>query len=308
MNPKAMLRLLLALAILSLTTTSSTAAFAEEAMWSASPDEKSEEDDDEFETPENFRLKIAGEFGLLSVLYNKIQQGTDGTYFDYVQDGGFELFNPFMRASGELQWRGRHNAILLYQPIDLRSRVRLNDELIVDERTFDEGQMLDLRYGFDFFRATYHYDLSPREDLELGIGGGFQMRIAEIEYIPIDGSEGRVNRDLGPVPLIKLRARYDFSNKYWVGTELDGFYANVRIVNGDTEADVTGAILDASLRGGAKLGEGLDGFLNVRYIGGGGVGTSPSDAELPGDGYTKNWLHAVSISLGFYFEPMYLTD
>lgn len=287
--------------------TAQTKTNAEGVMWSASPDVSQEEE--AFETPENFKLKIAGEFGLLSVLYNKIQQGESGTYFDYVNDGGFELFNPFLRASGELQWRGRHNVILLYQPIDLRSRVRLEDDLTVDELTFPEGKMMDLRYGFDFFRTTYHYDLSPREDLEIGVGGGFQMRIAEIEYVPIDGSEGRVNRDLGPVPLLKFRARYDFSNKYWVGTEVDGFYANIRIANGDREADVTGAILDASLRGGAKLGKGLDGFVNLRYVGGGGVGTSPSDAEeQPGDGYTKNWAHFAAISLGFYFEPMYLTN
>ena len=83
--------------------TAQTKTNAEGAMWSASPDVSQEEE--AFETPENFKLKIAGEFGLLSVLYNKIQQGESGTYFDYVNDGGFELFNPFLRASGELQCR-----------------------------------------------------------------------------------------------------------------------------------------------------------------------------------------------------------
>ena len=50
--------------------------------------------------------------------------------------------------------------------------------------------MMDLRYGFDFFRLTYAYDLVKAEDLEVALGGGFQMRIATIEFIPIDGSEG----------------------------------------------------------------------------------------------------------------------
>jgi len=258
-------------------------------------------------TPEDFRLRLSTEFGLLSVVYNKIQQGRDGTYFDYVEDGGFELFVPFLRASGELQWRGRHHATFLYQPLNLRSRVRLNDDLVVDGLTFPEGKMMDLRYGFDFYRASYHYDLAAREDLELSVGAGFQMRVAEIEYIPIDGSEGRLNRDLGPVPLVKLRARYDLPSKYWVGAEVDGFYANIRILNGDLESTVTGAICDASVRAGAKLGDGLDGFVNVRYVGGGAVGDSPPEPGEVGDGYNKNWAHFMAVSLGFYFEPIVLT-
>ena len=296
------------LPLLALLSFASAPLFAQtppSAGWSPDADMATPQQD--VATPKNFKLTMAGEFGLFSVVSNKIQQGRDGTYFDYVEDGGFELFLPFLRASGELQWRGRHNAILLYQPIDLRSRVRLDDALTVDGLTFPEGKMMDLRYGFDFFRATYHYDLSPRDDLEIGVGGGFQMRIASIEYVPIDGSEGRINRNLGPVPLLKFRARYDLPSRYWIGTEIDGFYANVKIANGDTNSDVTGAILDASVRAGAQLGEGLDGFVNLRYVGGGAEGSNP-DSTGPGDGYNKNWAHFAAISLGFYFEPLTLTQ
>ena len=59
-----------------------------------------------------------------------------------------------------------------------------------------------------------------------------------------------------------------------------------------------------SLRGGVALGDGLDGFLNVRYVGGGGEGSDPDEAEDGvGDGYVKNWTSLMAISLGFYFEP-----
>ena len=106
------------------------------------------------------------------------------------------------------------------------------------------------------------------------------------------------------MPLLKLRVRKDFDSGYFLGTEIDGFYANIRILNGDTESDVTGAIYDGSLRAGKRLGDGLDAFLNVRFLGGGAEGTSEDDArDNPGDGYSKNWLHTASISLGFYFEP-----
>ena len=254
-----------------------------------------------------FALTLGSEFGLLSVVSHTIQKGQSGTRFDYVEEGGQELFVPFLRLSGELDWRQRHTVTLLYQPIDLRTRVRFGRDVTVDDITFEEGEMMDLRYGFDFFRLTYAYDLVKAEDLEVALGGGFQMRIAAIEFIPIDGSEGRVSRDLGPVPLLKLRVRKDFDSGYFLGTEIDGFYANIRILNGDTESEVTGAVYDGSLRAGKRLGDGLDGFLNLRVLGGGSEGINEESArEEPGDGYTRNWLTAATVSLGFYFEPMAL--
>lgn len=297
---------LLCVSALSLSFTSSALAHdATSASWSASPDGVAaplvEQDRD-------FALTLGSELGLLSVMYNKLQQGSDGTYFDLVDEGGQDLFVPFARLSAEMLFKRRHTVTLLYQPIDLRSRVRLRRDIVVDERTFSQGTSMDLRYGFDFFRATYTFDLAAAEDLELSVGGGFQMRVAAIEFFPVDGSEGRASRDLGPVPLLKLRVRKDLPSGWFFGTEIDGFYANIPVANGDLEADVTGAIYDASLRAGRTLGPGLDGFLNVRFLGGGGVGTSPSDArDEPGDGYVKNWLHAATVSLGFYFEPMVLT-
>lgn len=60
---------------------------------------------------------------------------------------------------------------------------------------------------------------------------------------------------------------------------------------------MVGAILDASGRYGLTLNRGIDTFLNLRYLGGGSVGIG--DSTGPGDGYTKNWLHFTSLSLGF---------
>ncbi|MBC8229961.1 hypothetical protein H8E77_10490 [bacterium] len=59
--------------------------------------------------------------------------------------------------------------------------------------------------------------------------------------------------------------------------------------------------MDASTRIGFELTDYLDSFLNVRYIGGGSKGTEADDPG-PGDGFTDNWLHTMSISLGFYIR------
>ncbi len=71
-----------------------------------------------------------------------------------------------------------------------------------------------------------------------------------------------------------------------------------------SDSDVTGAILDTSLRVGRPVTDQIDAFLNLRYLGGGGEGTSKDDDDF-GDGYVSNWLHFATVSLGFTFgAPM----
>ena len=130
------------------------------------------------------------------------------------------------------------------------------------------------------------------------------MRVAELDFITRDMTLVRNSRNLGPVPLLKARARYNFDNGWWLGAEVDGFYAAIRILNGDLENEVIGGIIDASLSAGKELRPGLDAFLALRYVGGGAEGTSGEDAsERPGDGYTRNWAGFATVSLGFRFDP-----
>ena len=283
-------------------TLASSSALAQQATWSATPDPEPRVE----EGIDGFDLQISSEFGLASVLYHKIQQGESGTYFDYKADGGQELFQPFLRLGADAVFGGRHQVTLLYQPLQLKSRVRLQDTITVYDKEFPEGKTMDLTYGFDFYRATYAFDLFASEKVDLALGGGFQMRNAAVLFTPTDGSEGRINRNIGPVPLLKLRARYNFDSGYWVGSEIDGFYARIRIINGDTNSDIMGAVYDANLRAGATLADGLDAFLNVRFLGGGSEGTDTDDTDPTSDGYTKNWLHLTTVSLGFYFDPLLL--
>ncbi|MEM7657207.1 MAG: hypothetical protein AAF399_13820, partial [Bacteroidota bacterium] len=62
-----------------------------------------------------------------------------------------------------------------------------------------------------------------------------------------------------------------------------------------------GAILDGSLRFGSKMRETDRLFLNLRYLGGGAVGTSDDD-EGPGDGYVRNWLHFLTVGIGYTYQ------
>jgi hypothetical protein len=240
------------------------------------------------------RLDATAELGGLSPLYHRLQFGRDGTSFDYVKDGGQDVIFPFGRLSMDLVM-GRHHVVFLYQPLELDTQVVVPRAVTVDGLTFPAGTPLDLRYGFPFYRLSYLYQVSSRPGLSIQLGGSLQIRNATITFSSADGQTRRANRDVGPVPAFKTRIEYTAATGWFTGLEIDGFYAPVKYLNGG-KSDVTGAIVDASVRGGYHFSPAVAGFLNVRWLGGGAEGTSePEDFS---DGYTRNWLHFLIVSLG----------
>jgi len=134
------------------------------------------------------------------------------------------------------------------------------------------------------------------EKHELSIGLSMQIRNATIDFKSQDGKIFTSNRNIGPVPVLKSRGRYSFERGGFLGYEVDGFYAPISVING-SDNEVTGAIVDLSLRGGLALpAANGEMFLNLRYLAGGAVGQS--DPEPTYDGYTKNWLHFMTVSIG----------
>jgi hypothetical protein len=243
-----------------------------------------------------YRLGLTAEIGTVKALSHRIQFSNNGTMFDYVADGGQDILFPFTRLTADLDIGERHSVVLLYQPLTLLSEVQLQDDLVVDNGTFLAGEALDLKYGFDFYRASWLYDLQADPSRELALGLSLQLRNADIQFTSADGTLRRVNRDLGPVPILKLRTRQPLRGAAWWGFEVDGFYAPIKYING-SDTDVVGAIADASLRVGVPLELGGEAFLNLRYVGGGAEGTSQR-YDGPGDGYVENWVHFVALSLG----------
>ena len=156
---------------------------------------------------------------------------------------------------------------------------------------------MELRYGFDFYRISYLFDFwkDPRNELAAGIS--LQVRDAVIVFAQKDGAKIVSSQGVGPVPILKFRLKRYLGRVFWLGSEIDGFYASGRYITGSSN-DFVGAILDASLRAGFTPKEPLDVFLNARYIGGGAVGTDQSAAVGGVDGYTRNWLNTISVSLG----------
>ena len=240
------------------------------------------------------RLTGVLESGFLAVLSHSVQFSNDGTVFSYRREGGQNVLFQVYRASAELEIERRHKLLFLYQPLSLRTQVSLDRNLRVDGLDFPAGTTVNLVYDFPFYRLSYLYDLGLDGVEELSLGLSLQIRNATISFSSEDGSLFRDNRDVGPVPLLKARGRLRFGSVFWTGFEIDWIYAPVSYLNGSDTA-VTGALLDASLRGGVSFRQ-AEAFFNIRYLSGGATGTS--DDTGPGDGFVSNWLDFLTVTLG----------
>ena len=198
----------------------------------------------------------------------------------------------FARVSAELEILKRHSIILLYQPLDLRTSATLTRAIRVDGLDFPALTPMRFRYGFDFYRVSYLYDLlkSPRHELSIGLS--LQLRVANIEFASQDGTLQRTSQNLGPVPILKVRGRYTFPSSAFLGFELDA----IGIQFPSELGSVTGLLFDASVRAGYAPTSFLEVFLNLRYLGGGARG--PGSAPDFGDGYVDNFLHTMIGSVG----------
>ncbi len=251
-----------------------------------------------------FRASAVAELGFLDVHSNIVRYGQSGSLFRFTEDGGQDNLFLFTRLSVELAWRGRHTAVLLYQPLDLPGETVLSRDISFSDTTFPAGTPLNVRYGFSFWRASYLYDFLAGPDLELAVGASLQLRNATLTFTSADGLRRWSSRDVGPVPALKLRGRYGFSSGAWLGLEVDGIYASGGFLNRDNQANsFDAAILDASLRAGMRVSPTMDVFLNLRYLGGGARGTDETEAAQGfGDGYSSNWLDTASVTLGFIYR------
>jgi hypothetical protein len=241
-----------------------------------------------------YAVELTAELGLLAPMSHRIQLGTGGDDLNYVREAGQDILFPFARPTAALRWR-RQTFTLVYQPLDLNTTESLDRDLQVNGTVFPAGRPIDFRYGFSFWRLSWADRVVNRDDLEIGLGLGLQIRNATIGFTSVDGSQSEFNRDIGPVPLLEFEVRKAFESGLHLEAEVDGFYAPIKYLNG-RDVDVEGAIADIQLRAGLDVAEPTMVFLGLRYLGGGASGTGTPDGS--GDGYTENWLHFATLTLG----------
>ncbi|TVR91099.1 MAG: hypothetical protein EA428_06690 [Spirochaetaceae bacterium] len=246
-------------------------------------------------------IRLVAEAGFLGVIDHRIRYSEADSAFLYHKDGGQDVLFPFARLSAELELNQRHTAVFLYQPLEIETRVDMPAGLQIDGEPF-AGDSLRLLYSFPFYRLSYLYRFLHGDTWWVEAGGSLQIRNANTEFEArgSDGSGGTGEPGVasgfyrsagtGPVPLLKLRGRYDLPHGFWLGLEADGIYAPISYLNG-SDNETVGALLDASLRAGYRVNSSMDTFVNVRYLGGGAANEDPKD-------YTVNWLHTYTVSLG----------
>ena len=213
------------------------------------------------EEPSAVEWSLGAELGFLVVASHIVQLSSDGSRFDYRRDGGQDVLFPFFRLSTDLKFKGRHTIVFLYQPLKLTGETVLTEDTVFDGITFSAGTPLNSTYGFPFWRISYLYDFLRRRGDEVALGFSLQIRNATITFTSADGTQRASRRDVGPVPTLKFRGRWGFDSGVWWGTEIDGMYAPVSVING-SDQEVTGAILDASLRVGYDFTDKISGFFN----------------------------------------------
>jgi hypothetical protein len=245
-----------------------------------------------------YGLRLSAEVGFVGVVKHGIQFGKQGSYVDMRREAGQDVLFPFFRLAGEFVIKARHSLTFLIQPLNLKSSATLMRDLRVHDTVFPAGTPMAFKYDFGFYRFGYHYDFLKHPEQELALGLAFQLRNATIDFASRDGEQLAANRNLGVVPLLRLRGRWTpkRGRGFWLGGEIDGAYIRGKIISGTRDYFV-GALVDTSVRAGFHVPRAGDVFVNVRYVGGGARGQD-STPDPGTDGYTENWLHTIAFSLG----------
>jgi hypothetical protein len=227
-------------------------------------------------------LTVDAEIGPFAFVQNDGRYGSAGTA--YTADTVAQSRNLFVarRLSGEARFLDRHTVIVLWAPLDVTTRVTLGAPLTFRDTTFGAGTVVDSRYLFEAFRASYLYRLYQGHGLTGELGATLQVRNAQVAFTDLTGSRFAAEWDIGLVPALKGRLRYDTPNGLYALLEADGLTT-------PGLSAVKGAILDTALTLGLPVRPDADALLRLRYVGG--------VADVP-DRAIYNWGQFVVASIG----------
>ncbi len=232
------------------------------------------------------------EGGALRIGQNDGLYGANGT--PYTADTTAQNANLMFaqRISGEARFWGRHTVILLYAPLDTTTRVTLANPLTFRDTTFPAGSVVDSRYLCDGLRASYLYRFYDGFGFSAEGGGSLQIRNAQVAFSAANGSLAAAERDIGLVPALKLRVRYDMPHGVYALWDADGI-TTLGI------SSVQGAMLDTALSLGIPLQPGWDVVLRARYVAGG--------SEVPKQNMA-NWAQFGELAAGFRVDLVKLLN
>ncbi len=236
-----------------------------------------------------YQVRLVGEAGFFGTLSNEGEFGDNASRIDFRDAAGQDNLAFYTRWSTELEL-SKHTFIFLYQPLSTEGvRTPSRDERY-EGVTFEAGHPVKTAFSFPFYRLSYLYEVTSSREGYLSLGFTGQIRNANYTFTRLDGEAFSRTSSVGFVPALKARGETSLGKSAFVGFEADGIYAPISVFNGSSN-DTVGAILDFSLRGGVRLQDTSNVFLNLRYLGGGATNEDPAN-------YAKNWLHFLFVGLG----------
>jgi hypothetical protein len=236
-----------------------------------------------------YQLRLVSEAGFLGTLSNEGEFGDGASRIDFREAAGQDNLAFYTRWSTEIEI-SKHTFIFLYQPLSTEGiRTPSRDERY-EGVTFEAGHPVRTTFSFPFYRLSYLYEVTSNRDSYLSLGLTGQIRNANYTFTRLDGEAFSRTSSVGFVPALKARGETTVGKSAFLGFEADGIYAPISVINGSSNNTV-GAIVDFSLRGGVRVQDMSNVFLNLRYLGGGATNEDPSN-------YAKNWLHFVFVGLG----------
>ncbi len=248
---------------------------------------------------------VETEQGTIALVHHTYQNGTGGTDFDFIKQGGQNNLYPFSRYTVGATIEENHRLWFTYQPLELKTAVEFVNEVKIGNETFEANTPMELTYSFPFYRMTYTYDLLGKYDnAYLGVGLALQIRNASILFKEVKGVDMYVSQNVGLVPALAIYSEYVFPFGLTLSADIAGSYASSAIING-ADFEFEGSILDASLRMSYLVKEGYSLFANARFFGGTANGTSENvgdtwtDNVLP---YTKNNIASLTFSAGLHWQ------
>lgn len=233
------------------------------------------------------------ETGPAAIFQNDGRYGPSGTDYraeDLAQKA--TLYRTW-RVALEARLGERHGLILLYAPFDVSTRTTLTKDIDFRGTVFPSGSVVDSRYLFDGYRASYLYRLVKGERFSWDIGASVQIRNALVGLGAADGTLYSQESDIGVVGALKTRLRYTLPSRVWAGLEADALSTFGLVGN------TTGGIYDVALTLGLPLGDTGDvqAYARLRLLGGGADVTRRNIYNWGNFGFAVLGLQADLVSL-----------
>lgn len=206
-------------------------------------------------------LLVDFEVGAAYLFQNDGRYGANGTAYTAAEVGQQRNLAVALRLALEARL-GRHTVIATWAPLDLTTRATMTRDLTFRDTTFATGSVVDHRYLFDGYRMSYLFGLVQVPRFSLGVGASVQVRNASVEFRTVDTAPAvfAVERDIGVVGALKLRARFDAGLLY---AQADVDFFNTFGLG------LPAGIHDVALTMGVPVFKGFDFLLRLRLVGGG---------------------------------------